>query len=125
VLGEALRNKPGVVGHEFEVELALREALANAIRHGCQGDPTKFLQGCVTYQDDGDVLIVVRDPGPGFDLMGVADPLEATNVLNANGRGIFLMNQLMDEVASPMAAESCRCAKGHRPRNIRRRQEIR
>src|SRR4030095_219887 len=67
-VAEALRNKPGVVGHEFDIELALQEALANAIRHGCQGDRTKSVQCCVTYDHAGDVLIVVRDPGPGFDV---------------------------------------------------------
>jgi anti-sigma regulatory factor (Ser/Thr protein kinase) len=97
-VAEALRNKPGVVGHEFEIELALQEALANAIRHGCQGDPTKFVQCVVTYEDPGDVLIVVRDPGPGFELACVPNPLEGTNVLKGSGRGIFLINQLMDEV---------------------------
>ena len=94
---QALSNKPGVVGHELEIDLALQEALANAIRHGCQGDRTKSIQCCVTY-DAGDVLIVVRDPGPGFDLTAVADPLDETNLLKGNGRGIFLINQLMEDV---------------------------
>jgi anti-sigma regulatory factor (Ser/Thr protein kinase) len=97
-VAQALRNKPGVVGHEFEIELALQEALANAIRHGCQGDPTKFIRCFVTYEDVGDVLIVVRDPGPGFELGSVPNPLEGRNVLKGSGRGIFLINQLMDDV---------------------------
>ena len=112
-VAEALRNKPGVVGHEFEIELALQEALANAIRHGCQGDPTKFIQCVVTYEDPGDVLIVVRDPGPGFELAGVPNPLEGTNVLKGSGRGIFLINQLMDEV---------RFADGGRELHMRKRR---
>ena len=95
---EALRNKPGVEGHEYEIELALQEALANAIRHGCKGDRSKFVQCCVAYESGGDVLIVVRDPGPGFDITRVPDPLDGTNVLKEHGRGIFLINQLMDEV---------------------------
>jgi anti-sigma regulatory factor (Ser/Thr protein kinase) len=97
-VAQALRNKPGVVGHEFEIELALQEALANAIRHGCQNDPKKLIQCCVTYEAAGDVLIVVRDPGPGFEVTDVPNPLDGTNVLKGNGRGIFLINQLMDEV---------------------------
>jgi anti-sigma regulatory factor (Ser/Thr protein kinase) len=97
-VAQALQDKPGVLGHEFEIELALQEALANAIRHGCKGDPTKFIQCCVTYEDAGDVLIVVRDPGPGFDVNGVPNPLDGSNVLKGNGRGIFLINQMMDEV---------------------------
>ena len=112
-VAEALRNKPGVVGHEFEIELALQEALANAIRHGCQGDPTKFIQCVVTYEDPGDVLIVVRDPGPGFELARVPNPLEGTNVFKGSGRGIFLINQLMDEV---------RFADGGRELHMRKRR---
>jgi anti-sigma regulatory factor (Ser/Thr protein kinase) len=97
-VAQALRNKPGFVGHEFEIDLALQEALANAIRHGCQNDRTKSVQCCVTYDKAGDVLIVVRDPGPGFDVSRVANPIENRNLLKGNGRGIFLINQLMDEV---------------------------
>jgi Anti-sigma regulatory factor (Ser/Thr protein kinase) len=113
-VAEALRNKPGVMGHEFDIELALQEALANAIRHGCQGDRSKFVQCCVTYQEGGDVLIVVRDPGPGFDLTNVANPLEGTNVLKANGRGIFLINQLMDEVRFVDGGREIRMRKTHK-----------
>jgi anti-sigma regulatory factor (Ser/Thr protein kinase) len=93
---QALQNKPGVAGHEYEIELALQEALANAIRHGCKGDRTKSVQCCVTYEEGGDVLIVVRDPGPGFDVSRVPSTLDA-NVFEAHGCRIFLINQLMDE----------------------------
>ena len=85
---QALQNKPGVAGHEYEIELALQEALANAIRHGCKGDRTKSVQCCVTYEEGGDVLIVVRDPGPGFDVSRVPSPLDGANVFKAHGRGI-------------------------------------
>ena len=80
------------------VELALQEALANAIRHGCGGDTSRHVQCVVTCDDDGDVLIVVRDPGSGFEASTVANPLAPENVLKPGGRGIFLINQLMDEV---------------------------
>ena len=112
-VAEALRDKPGIAGHEFEIELALQEALANAIRHGCQGDPTKFIQCLVTYDDAGDVLIVVRDPGPGFEVAGVPNPLEGTNVLKGSGRGIFLINQLMDEVRFAEGGRELRMRKRH------------
>jgi anti-sigma regulatory factor (Ser/Thr protein kinase) len=97
-VAEALRSKVGVFGREFEIELALQEALANAVRHGCGGDATKFVCCRVNYREAGAVRIVVRDPGGGFDLRDVPNPLEGTNPLKANGRGIFLMKQLMDEV---------------------------
>jgi serine/threonine-protein kinase RsbW len=83
----------------LKVDLALQEALANGIRHGCDGDPNKFIQCVVTTDANGELVIVVRDPGPGFDPTTVADPLLADNLLKASGRGVFLINQLMDEVA--------------------------
>ena len=83
----------------IEVELALQEALANAIRHGCKGDISRQVQCVVTCDSDDELLIVVRDPGTGFDATAVPDPLAGDNILKASGRGIFLINQLMDEVA--------------------------
>jgi anti-sigma regulatory factor (Ser/Thr protein kinase) len=80
------------------VELALQEAVANAIRHGCNNDPTKHLQCCVTCDESGEIIIVVRDPGSGFDAGALSNPLDAANILKPSGRGIFLINGLMDEV---------------------------
>jgi anti-sigma regulatory factor (Ser/Thr protein kinase) len=80
------------------VELALQEALANAVRHGCRGDASRHVQCVVTCEHDGEVLIVVRDPGTGFEASAVANPLAPENMLKPSGRGIFLINQLMDEV---------------------------
>jgi anti-sigma regulatory factor (Ser/Thr protein kinase) len=81
------------------VELALQEAVANAIRHGCGGDPSKQLQCSVACEGSGEVVITVRDPGAGFDHTSVANPLHPENILKPSGRGIFLINGLMDEVA--------------------------
>jgi len=84
---------------EFEVETALREALANAVRHGCGRDPSKKVQVCVACDDARGMLIVVRDPGPGFDPKDIPDPVQGENLFSAGGRGIFLINQLMDQVS--------------------------
>ena len=83
----------------IKVDLALQEALANGIRHGCKGDPTKFIQCSVTFDASGQLVIVVRDPGSGFDAASVPNPLDSANMLKSSGRGVFLINQLMDEVA--------------------------
>jgi anti-sigma regulatory factor (Ser/Thr protein kinase) len=83
----------------MRVELALIEALANAIRHGCKDDPSKHLQCVVAVDGSGEVTIVVRDPGGGFDPATVPDPLHPDNILKSSGRGIFLINELMDEVS--------------------------
>lgn len=81
------------------VQLALQEAMANAIRHGCRNDVSKYLQCSVTVgEPDDEVLIVVRDPGAGFDPESVANPLAPANALKPSGRGIFLIKNLMDHV---------------------------
>ena len=86
-------------GKEFEIETALREALANAIRHGCRNDPEKQVEVCVACDPARGMLIVVRDPGPGFDPAEVPSPVRGRNVFRHSGRGIYLINQLMDEVS--------------------------
>ena len=85
-------------GNEFEIEMALRESLANAIRHGCKLDASKQVQCCVSLDESGEVVIVVRDPGEGFDVTKAPDPQQAENLMKSGGRGVFLINELMDEV---------------------------
>src|ERR1035441_4961277 len=95
---EMARRLECAAGKEFEIETALREALANAIVHGCKNDPTKKVQCCVGCDEERGMLIVVRDPGSGFDPFAIPDPCCAENVFSNHGRGIYLINQLMDEV---------------------------
>ena len=86
-------------GNEFQIELALREALANAIVHGCNNDPNKKVECCVACTESSDVVILVRDPGEGFIPSAVPNPLAAENLHSTHGRGIYLINQVMDEVS--------------------------
>ncbi len=86
-------------GNEYHLELSLREALANAIIHGCNNDPTKKVECCVVCTEASDVVIVVRDPGEGFSPQSIPSPLSAENLHSDHGRGIYLINQLMDEVS--------------------------
>lgn len=85
-------------GKEFEIEMALREALANAILHGCKSDPAKKVDCTVTANREHGIQIVVRDPGNGFDPSAIPSPTEGSNLYSEHGRGILLINQLMDEV---------------------------
>ena len=85
-------------GKEMEVELALREALANAVIHGCKGDPEKKIECCVACDETRGLLIVIRDPGQGFDPETIPSPIHGQNIFETHGRGIYLINQLMDEV---------------------------
>jgi serine/threonine-protein kinase RsbW len=86
-------------GKEFEIETALREALSNAIRHGCSNDDSKAVEVVLACDEKGEMVIVVRDPGPGFDPALVPSPTVGPNVYRHHGRGIYLINQLMDEVS--------------------------
>jgi anti-sigma regulatory factor (Ser/Thr protein kinase) len=95
---ELLANKRWSKDKISDVELALEEGLINAIRHGCGNDPSKQVQCCVTFDDAGELVVVIKDPGPGFDPNAVPNPLEGDNLLRGGGRGVFLINKLMDTV---------------------------
>ena len=86
-------------GKEFEIETAVREAVANAVIHGAKEDPQKTVQVWVGCDEDRGMIIGVRDPGPGFDPMKVPSPLKSEQLYSEHGRGIYLINQLMDEVS--------------------------
>jgi serine/threonine-protein kinase RsbW len=76
---------------------ALREAAANAIRHGNRQDPERsVLIDMRTH--DGEVTIRVEDEGEGFDLDSIPDPTAPDYLLRPSGRGIFYMRQFMTSV---------------------------
>jgi serine/threonine-protein kinase RsbW len=85
-------------GSDEAVELALTEALANAVQHGAKGDASKIIECDVACAEDNSLLIVVRDPGEGFNPANIPSPLVGENIYSHRGRGIYLINQLMDEV---------------------------
>jgi serine/threonine-protein kinase RsbW len=85
-------------GSELDIEMALREALANAIVHGNQQDSRKCVCVSCRCTTDGEVSITVQDEGQGFDADLIADPTTPENRLLTQGRGIYLMKTLMDEV---------------------------
>ncbi len=80
------------------VELALDEALANAIIHGNQSDPSKAVRIGVALKEDGGLLIIVKDVGPGFDVARIPEPTTEENLMMTHGRGIFLIKRLVDEL---------------------------
>ena len=85
-------------GKEDAIELALQEALANAVVHGAKEDPSKTVECLVACDEARGVLIIVRDPGTGFDPDAIPTCTVGENVYSNHGRGIFLINQLMDKV---------------------------
>lgn len=95
---QAVREMKCVNGKEDSIELALQEALANAVVHGAKEDPSKTVECLVACDEERGILIIVRDPGEGFDPGAIPACTMGENLYSNHGRGIFLINQLMDEV---------------------------
>jgi serine/threonine-protein kinase RsbW len=85
-------------GSETDIELALQEAIANAVIHGNGEKPNKRVYVVCRCNIEGEVSITVCDQGPGFKNCSVPDPTTRENRMCAHGRGIYLMQSLMDEV---------------------------
>jgi serine/threonine-protein kinase RsbW len=83
---------------ETEIDVALSEALANAIVHGNKNDARKSVDVLCRCGSDGELLITVRDDGDGFDPNAVPDPTAMENLLSDHGRGLLLIRTLMDNV---------------------------
>jgi serine/threonine-protein kinase RsbW len=79
------------------IDLAVRESVANAVKHGNKFDDTKQVEVTFSKMDDG-LQITVRDFGSGFSIDEIPDPTNPENLLKANGRGILFMRSFMDEV---------------------------
>ena len=82
----------------FGIEIAVREAVANAVVHGNGQDPGKRVHVLCRCTLEGDLLLTVGDEGRGFNLSAVPDPTAPENLLETHGRGIRLMQTFMDEV---------------------------
>ena len=87
-----------VCGEEEFIELALREALSNAMLHGNRADASKLVHVRCCCECGRGLSVVVRDQGQGFDPNKVPDPLAFENLSAEHGRGIHLMKLAMDEV---------------------------
>jgi serine/threonine-protein kinase RsbW len=104
-----------VLGDEQFVELALREALSNAMLHGNRLDTGKLVRIRCCECGQG-VFMVVRDQGHGFDASNVPNPLAVENLGAEHGRGIHLMKLAMDEVFFEQAGTEVRMRKAAGPK---------
>lgn len=98
VKAEKFVKKAGL-GDDFvsAIDLAVRESVANAVKHGNKFDETKEVEVRFARIDEG-FEMTVRDFGTGFDIDDIPDPTNPENLLKANGRGILFMRTFMDEV---------------------------
>lgn len=87
-----------VDGSEAGIEMALHEALTNAVVHGNHQDPNKHVYVACRCSKNGEVSITVRDQGEGFDWDAISETITQEPPLSTHRRGIHLMRALMDEV---------------------------
>lgn len=81
----------------FGIDMAVREVVANAVKHGNKLDESKQVE--ITLKDsEAGFEVTVRDFGEGFAVEDVPDPTNPENLLKANGRGILFMRSFMDRV---------------------------
>ena len=87
------------LGDEFisSIDLAVRESVANAVKHGNKLDDSKVVEITLLRNDSGFEMFV-RDFGTGFDPEEIPDPTDPANLLKASGRGILFMRAFMDVV---------------------------
>ncbi len=79
------------------IGMAVREAVANAIKHGNKLDVRKKVTAIFDLRET-ELKIRVSDQGEGFDPETVSDPLNAQNLMKTSGRGIFYMKTFMDRI---------------------------
>ena len=81
----------------FGIDMAVREAVTNAVLHGNKLDSAKIAEVDLKKSPEG-LEINVRDQGKGFNPNAVADPTKPENIMKTSGRGIFFMRNFMDQV---------------------------
>ena len=94
---QGLAREAGFPPDEIDhLGMATRESMVNAVTHGNGYDKDKSVHFAVRVED-GTLTISIRDEGEGFDPHGVPDPTALENLLKTSGRGLLLMNALVDE----------------------------
>lgn len=79
------------------LQLALDEAVTNAIEHGHKGDRSKTVRIDCSWDADA-VHLSVTDHGSGFDCAALPDPTFNKNILKESGRGLYIISAIMNDV---------------------------
>jgi serine/threonine-protein kinase RsbW len=79
------------------VLIAVTEAFNNAIVHGNKMNDNLEVKVKVSKKEE-ELCFTICDNGVGFDFENIADPTSPENIEKENGRGIYLMRHLADEV---------------------------
>jgi serine/threonine-protein kinase RsbW len=84
-------------GQIYDIAISVSELVTNAVIHGHKKDPGKKVRISLKA-DSSRVEVTVEDQGGGFDREGVCSPIEQANLLKEAGRGLHIVESLMDEV---------------------------
>lgn len=93
-----------------EVEIAVREALINAIRHGNRFEAKRRAE-VRCFVEGNELLVVITDEGAGFDPACLPDPTQPENLTRDCGRGLLLIKHFMDEVSFTQGGREIRLRK--------------
>lgn len=98
IMADEFAKEQGL-GDDFvsAIDLAIRESVANAVKHGNKFAEEKTVDLTLARTSEG-FEITVRDYGSGFAINEIPDPTDSENLLKANGRGILFMRSFMDIV---------------------------
>lgn len=80
-----------------DIAICVTELVNNAMIHGNKALPEKSVTIIIEHTKMA-VSITVKDQGEGFDPDAIADPLAEENLMKEVGRGIFIVNAMMDKV---------------------------
>lgn len=78
------------------LQIALSEALINAIVHGNKENPQKKVHIEIWYNEKS-ISIKIKDEGKGFDIKEIPDPTDQENIFKEHGRGLYIMKSLVDK----------------------------
>ncbi|MDR0391961.1 MAG: ATP-binding protein [Planctomycetaceae bacterium] len=82
---------------KFAINMALEEALVNAVQHGNNSDPNKNVHFTCNLNDNL-LYVKIEDEGPGFDPDAIPDPTDEEHILDNHGRGVLLIRSFVTNV---------------------------
>ncbi len=98
IIVQGLAREAGLAEDEIDhLGMAVRESMVNAVAHGNGYSSEKSVYFSVDLGSDGALTVGVRDEGEGFEPQNVPDPTAPENLLKSSGRGLLLMQALVDE----------------------------
>jgi serine/threonine-protein kinase RsbW len=95
---EEVTNDIGIRQDNYgKILVSTMEAVNNAILHGNNSNPEKYVSIAIDFKDN-ELKVKVTDEGTGFRPEKVPDPTIPENIEGINGRGVFLMSHLADQI---------------------------